>query len=41
MTHQEDPDSTDKKHRRYDKKADPVYDTADQEPLFVLLCLWK
>lgn len=41
MTHEEDPDSTDEKHRRYDKKADPVNDTAHQEPLFVLLRWWK
>lgn len=37
MAHQEDPNCADKKHRRYDKKADPVDDTANQEPLFILL----
>lgn len=41
MTHQEDPNSPDEKHCRYDKKADPIYDTANQEPLFVLLYWWK
>lgn len=41
MTHEENPDSTDEEHCRYDKKADPVYDAAHQEPLLVLLCWWK
>lgn len=41
MAHQEDPDCANKKHQRYDNKANPVDHPGNQEPLFILLWLEK
>lgn len=41
MAHQEDPDCADKKHQRYDNKANPVDHPGNQEPLFILLWIEK